>query len=63
MATDLMSAPDEAALGEINKYDFVTPSHAAGLAGESYQPAERRGHEPGGHVSRARSVGDARRCG
>src|SRR6266566_6916414 len=28
MATDLISAPDETGLGEINKYDFVTPSHA-----------------------------------
>ena len=27
MATDLMSAPDETGVGEINKYDFVTPSH------------------------------------
>ena len=27
MATDLMS-PDETGVGEINKYDFVTPSHA-----------------------------------
>src|SRR6476469_7251205 len=28
MATDLMSAPDETGVGEINKYDFITPSHA-----------------------------------
>src|ERR1700704_5094621 len=27
MATDLMS-PDETGVGEINKYDFITPSHA-----------------------------------
>jgi len=28
MATDLISAPDETGVGEINKYDFITPSHA-----------------------------------
>lgn len=28
MATDLSIAPDETGIGEINKYDFVTPSHA-----------------------------------
>src|SRR3954468_761468 len=28
MATDLMSAADETGVGEINKYDFITPSHA-----------------------------------
>src|SRR6476620_9062906 len=28
MATDLASAPDETGVGEINKYDFITPSHA-----------------------------------
>jgi len=27
MATDLITAPDELALGEINKYDFVTQTH------------------------------------
>jgi Fe-S cluster assembly protein SufB len=27
MATDLISAPDDLALGEINKYDFVTQTH------------------------------------
>ncbi|HEY3393391.1 MAG TPA: Fe-S cluster assembly protein SufB [Lacipirellulaceae bacterium] len=27
MATDLITAPDEIALGEINKYDFVTQTH------------------------------------
>src|SRR4029078_9759304 len=28
MATDLVSAADETGVGEINKYDFITPSHA-----------------------------------
>src|SRR4051812_45196291 len=28
MATDLISAPDETGVGEINKDDFITPSHA-----------------------------------
>src|SRR5215813_13581831 len=28
MATDLLTTPDETGIGEINKYDFVTPSHA-----------------------------------
>ncbi len=28
MATDLMPAADETGVGEINKYDFITPSHA-----------------------------------
>jgi Fe-S cluster assembly protein SufB len=28
MATDLTLAPDETGVGDINKYDFVTPSHA-----------------------------------
>jgi Fe-S cluster assembly protein SufB len=28
MATDLTTAPDETGVGEINKYDFVTPTHA-----------------------------------
>src|SRR4029079_2244214 len=28
MATDLISAHDETGVGEINKYDFITPSHA-----------------------------------
>src|SRR5262245_52111136 len=27
MATDLSIAPDETGIGEINKYDFVTPTH------------------------------------
>ena len=27
MATDLTDAPDETGIGEINKYDFVTPTH------------------------------------
>ena len=28
MATDLMPAADETGVGEINRYDFITPSHA-----------------------------------
>ena len=28
MATDLISSADETGVGEINKYDFITPSHA-----------------------------------
>jgi Fe-S cluster assembly protein SufB len=38
MATDLMSAPDEAGLGEINKYDFITPSHAVFKAERGLNP-------------------------
>src|SRR3954451_21938938 len=38
MATDLMSAPDEAAIGEINKYDFITPSHAVFKAERGLNP-------------------------
>ena len=28
MATDLITAPDRTGIGEINKYDFITPTHA-----------------------------------
>jgi Fe-S cluster assembly protein SufB len=28
MATDLLTSPEQDVLGEINKYDFITPSHA-----------------------------------
>jgi Fe-S cluster assembly protein SufB len=38
MATDLISAPDETGLGEINKYDFVTPSHAVFKAERGLNP-------------------------
>src|SRR3954464_9389728 len=38
MATDLMSAPDEAGIGEINKYDFITPSHAVFKAERGLNP-------------------------
>src|SRR3954469_22408594 len=38
MATDLMSAPDESAVGEINKYDFITPSHAVFKAERGLNP-------------------------
>jgi Fe-S cluster assembly protein SufB len=38
MATDLISAPDETGIGEINKYDFVTPSHAVFKAEKGLNP-------------------------
>jgi Fe-S cluster assembly protein SufB len=38
MATDLLTSPDETGLGEINKYDFVTPSHAVYKAERGLNP-------------------------
>jgi Fe-S cluster assembly protein SufB len=38
MATDLSLAPDETGIGEINKYDFVTPSHAVFKAERGLNP-------------------------
>src|SRR5689334_2770403 len=38
MATDLMTSPDETGIGEINKYDFVTPSHAVFKAEKGLNP-------------------------
>jgi Fe-S cluster assembly protein SufB len=38
MATDLITAPDETGIGEINKYDFVTPSHAVFKAERGLNP-------------------------
>jgi Fe-S cluster assembly protein SufB len=38
MATDLLSAPDETGVGEINKYDFITPSHAVFKAEKGLTP-------------------------
>src|SRR6476619_3087161 len=38
MATDLFTAPDETGIGEINKYDFVTPSHAVFKAEKGLNP-------------------------
>jgi Fe-S cluster assembly protein SufB len=38
MATDLISPPDESGLGEINKYDFITPSHAVFKAERGLNP-------------------------
>ena len=46
MATDLITAPDELALGEINKYDFITPTHAVFKA--------RKGLERGDRLRRSR---------
>jgi Fe-S cluster assembly protein SufB len=38
MATDLIAAPDELALGEINKYDFVTQTHGVFKAERGLNP-------------------------
>ena len=38
MATDLVSAADETGVGEINKYDFITPSHAVFKAERGLNP-------------------------
>ena len=39
MATDLLTTPDETGIGEINKYDFVTPSHAVFKAERGLNPS------------------------
>jgi Fe-S cluster assembly protein SufB len=38
MATDLITAPDELALGDINKYDFVTQTHGVFKAERGLNP-------------------------
>src|SRR5438132_2828879 len=38
MATDLIMSPDETGVGEINKYDFITPSHAVFKAERGLNP-------------------------